>query len=55
MKDNNERYKKDRVRGDIEFGKYYLKYIKANADVDIKIIEEKIPQRTHKLPIKRLL
>jgi hypothetical protein len=41
MKDNNERYKKDRVRGDIEFGKYYMKYIKANAYIDIKIIEEK--------------
>jgi hypothetical protein len=51
MKDNNERYKKDRkmkdknkkdrVRGDIEFGEYYMKYIKANADLDIKIIEER--------------
>jgi len=41
MKGNNERYKKDRVRGDIEFGKYYMKSIKANADLDIKIIEEK--------------
>jgi hypothetical protein len=51
MKDNNERYKKDRkmkdknkkdrVRGDIEFGEYYMKYIKANSDLDIKIIEER--------------
>jgi len=38
MKDKN---KKDRVRGDIEFGEYYMKYIKANADLDIKIIEER--------------
>jgi hypothetical protein len=51
MYDNNERYKKDRrlkdknkkdiVRRDIEFGEYYMKYIKANADLDIKIIEER--------------
>jgi hypothetical protein len=41
MKDYNERYKKDRVRGDIVFGKFYMKYIKASADLDIKIIEEK--------------
>jgi deoxycytidylate deaminase len=49
MEGENERYKKyrkmkkmkDRVRGDIEFGEYYMKYMKANADLDIKIIEER--------------
>jgi hypothetical protein len=47
MEGENERYKKDRknmkdrVRGDIEFGEYYMNYIKANADLDIKIIEER--------------
>jgi hypothetical protein len=51
MEGENERYKKDRkkkdknkkdrVRGDIEFGEYYMKHIKANADLDIKIIEER--------------